>query len=408
MMKNFNALQLLAYFVLGTFLLAEEKTVSFSAEEVKIINTLSPLPAVKPDPTNKYSKNTKAIAFGEDLFNDWRFSTGAELFACQTCHRVSDHFMSVRDDTEIDIPTLWNVGYNNWFFWDGRADTLWAQALGPFENPKEHDSNRTEIVSIISRDTKYKEIYEEIFGEIPDFRDYKRFPVPAKPSKENKEANANWQSMTKEDQMQVNKVFANVGKALAAFQMTLVSQKTDFDVFVEGLKENDSEKQKALSEPAKRGLKVFVGKGKCITCHSGPSFSDSAFHDTQLPEIDIDLGFKHARHGGIKTVADDIFNAAGPFSDAPASYLAERLKTLKPHSKNKGQFKTPGLRNIVYTQPYMHTGQFRSLIDVINFYSDMKNASESDHPEIQPRKFTEQEKRDLIAFLESISTFAKD
>ena len=384
----------------------KQSSVHFSDEELKAVYTLSPLPEVKEDPTNKYSKNSKAITFGEDLFNDWRLSKGEE-FACQTCHRVMDHLMSVRNDTPIDIPTLWNLGYNKWFFWDGRADTLWAQSLGPIENPKEHNSSRTEIASLISGDDNYKKVYNEIFGAIQDFSDKDRFPEPAKPSKDDFEANKNWEKMTAEDRFAVNKVFANTGKALAAFQMTLVSQKTDFDVFVEGLKEKNSKKLKALSIPAQRGLKVFIGKGKCISCHSGPSFSDSEFHDTQLPETEIDLGFKNARHGGIKEVKASIFNAAGPFSDAPQGVQAKRTKTIKADASNKGQFKTPGLRNIQYTQPYMHTGQFRSLIDVINFYSDMKNSQESSHPEIEPRNFTEQEKKDLVEFLESLSSFAK-
>ena len=407
-MRSYLHLTTSLFFLCGVFsIFAEERKVSFSSEELDLIKTLSPLPAVKADPTNKYSTNSKAVMFGEDLFNDWRLSRGEE-FACQTCHRVTDHLMSVRNDTPKDIPTLWNLGYNKWFFWDGRADTLWSQALGPIENPKEHDSSRTEIASLISGDDNYRKVYKAIFGQLPpDFSDKDRFPEPAKPSRENEEANNNWQSMSPKDQMAVNKVFANVGKALAAFQMTLVSQKTDFDVFVEGLKENNEKKKEVLSKEAQRGIKLFIGKGKCVTCHSGPSFSDSEFHDTQLPEIAIDLGFKNARHGGVKEVKENIFNAAGPFSDAPTGTLAKRTQNLTSGSENKGRFKTPGLRNIQYTQPYMHTGQFRSLIDVINYYSDMKNAQPTDHPEIEPRNFTEEEKRDLIAFLESISSFAK-
>ena len=407
-MRNYLHLLIWLFFLSSTIVLvANEKAVSFSLEEIEIIKTLSPLPAVKADPTNKYSTNAKAVMFGEDLFNDWRLSRGEE-FACQTCHRVTDHLMSVRNDTPTDIPTLWNLAYNDWFFWDGRADTLWSQALGPIENPKEHDSSRTEIASLISGDESYRNVYKEIFGQFPpDFADKDRFPEPGKPSREDKEANENWQSMSAKDQMAVNKVFANVGKALAAFQMTLVSQKADFDVFVEGIKENDGQKLKVLSPAAQRGLKVFIGKGKCVTCHSGPSFSDSKFHDTQLPETDFDLGFKNARHGGIKKLKENIFNAAGPFSDAPNGALAKRTQNLKSTSENKGRFKTPGLRNILYTQPYMHTGQFRSLIDVINYYSDMKDAQSTDYPEIEPRNFTEGEKRDLVAFLESISSFAK-
>ena len=400
---------LLSFLFFSGLVNAESKikfSASFTADDLEMIKTLSPLPESPADPTNKVGLNPKAATFGEDLFNDWRLSRGEE-FACQTCHRVTDHLMSVRDDTPIDIPTLWNLGHNKWFFFDGRADTMWAQALGPIENPKEHDFSRTEVAALISGDIYYSKTYKQLFGDIPDFSDKERFPEPGKPSKDNKEANKNWEKMTAKDRMAVNKVFANVGKALAAFQMTLTSQKTDFDVFVEGIKENDQKKVKALSKSAQRGLKAFVGKGKCITCHSGPAFTDSEFHDTQLPEIEVDLGFKNARHGGIKDVKGSIFNAAGPFSDDPKGEFAKRLSKLKTEARNKGQFKTPGLRNIYYTQPYMHTGQFRSIIDVINFYSDMKGAQASDHPEIVPRKFTEQEKADLVEFLKSISTFAQ-
>ena len=393
-----------------TGLSVAEKKVNFSAAfteaDLKVIQTLSPLPESPADPTNKVGLNPKAAAFGEDLFNDWRLSRGEE-FACQTCHRVTDHLMSVRNDTPIDIPTLWNLGHNKWFFWDGRADTMWAQALGPIENPKEHDFSRTEVAALISGDINYSKVYKQLFGDIPDFSDKDRFPEPGKPSKDNKEANENWEKMTAKDRLAVNKVFANVGKALAAFQMTLISQKTDFDVFVEGIKEKDQQKINALSKSSQRGLKLFLGKGKCISCHNGPAFTDSQFHDTQLPEIDIDLGFKNARHGGIEVVKESIFNAAGPFSDDPKGAYAKRTMSIKAAAANKGQFKTPGLRNVNYTQPYMHTGQFRSLIDVINFYSDMKGAQESDHPEIEPRNFTEQEKKDLVEFLKSISTFAQ-
>ena len=407
MIKHFILLTLTAFVSLNAIGESKEKfAADFTTEDLKVIKTLSPLPEVPADPTNKVGLKSKAATFGEDLFNDWRLSRGEE-FACQTCHRVTDHLMSVRDDTPTDIPTLWNLAYNDWFFFDGRADTMWAQALGPIENPKEHNFSRTEVAHLISSDLNYNKVYKELFGEIEDFSDKERFPEPGKPSKDDEEANKNWEKMTAKDRMAVNKVFANVGKALAAFQMTLVSQKTDFDVFVEGIKENDQKKINALSASAQKGLKLFVGKGKCITCHSGPAFTDSKFHDTQLPETDIDLGFKNARHGGVETVKKSIFNAAGPFSDDPNSNFAKRLKNLEQEPAQKGKFKTPGLRNVDYTQPYMHTGQFRTLIDVINFYSDMKNAQDSDHPEIEPRNFTEQEKRDLIEFLKSISSFAK-
>jgi cytochrome c peroxidase len=376
----------------------------FSTTELDIIKTLSPLPEIPADPTNQVGLNPKAADMGSELFNDWRLSRGEE-FACQTCHRISDDFMSVRLDTPKDIPSLWNIAYNNWFFWDGRADTLWMQALGPIENPDEHDFSRSEIAKLIAVDDYYKKTYTELFGEIPDFSDYNRFPDPAMPSKDNLEANRNWQSMSPQDRMEVNKVFANVGKALAAFQMTLISQKNNFDVFVEGIKENNEKKKQALSLKAKRGLKVFLGKGQCIECHHGPAFTDSKFHNTLLPKIDVELGFNAGRHGGIQDLKNSIFNAAGPFSDAPKSTTAKRLSNLKAQKNDIDGFKTPGLRNVYYTHPFMHTGQFRDLKEVIEFYSEMKGAQKSDHPKIEPRHFSQNEKSDLLEFLKSLSSY---
>jgi cytochrome c peroxidase len=279
------------------------------------------------------------------------------------------------------------------------------QALGPIENPIEHNFSRTEVAHVIDLDDFYSKTYGELFGELPDFSDYDRFPIPSMPSKHNEEADENWKSMKEEDQMKVNRVFANVGKVLAAFQMSLVSQKTNFDVFVQGLKENDPEKTQALSTDAQRGLKVFIGKGKCIDCHLGPTFTDSKFHNTLLPDTGVDLGFKEGRHGGIEDVKNSIFNAAGPYSDAPKGEVAKRLKNLNPENKDRNGFKTPGLRNVFYTHPYMHTGQFKDLQAVIEFYSEMTSSQSSDSPEIQPKHFTQQEKSDLLEFLKSLSSY---
>lgn len=398
-----RALFLITTLITSVHVLSAEKKNVFSVEELELIQTLSPLPEIPPDPTNKVALNPKAADFGSELFNDWRLSRGEE-FACQTCHRITEDFMSVRFDTPKDIPSLWNLAYNNWFFWDGRADTLWMQALGPIENPKEHNFSRSEIAKLISNDDYYKKTYIELFGNFPDFNDLKRFPDPAMPSKDHPEANKNWQSMNEEDRMETNKVFANVGKVLAAFQMTLISQKTNFDVFVEGIKENNQQKIEALSAQAKRGLKLFLGKGQCIQCHNGPSFSDSKFHNTLLPLTDIDLGFNAGRYGGIEDVKNSIFNAAGPFSDAPKGIKAKRLKKLNAQNEDRDGFKTPGLRNVAFTHPYMHTGQFNNLIEVIDFYSEMKGAQSSDHPEIKPRHFTKEEKQDLLKFLKALSS----
>lgn len=388
--------------VLAFIFTSHAEKVQFSAEQLAKIKSLSPLPEIPLDPTNKVDGNEEAIQLGEAFFNDWRFSRGEE-FACADCHRETDHFVTFRADTHVEIPTLYNMAYNKWFFFDGRADTLWSQALGPIEETIEHDFSRTEVAFLMSSDIEYKPKYEKFFGPIPDFSDPDRFPQPAKPSSSNHEANKNWQSMTKEDQFQVNKVFANVGKIFAAYQSQLVSPKTKFDVFVEGLNEQNEDKLSILSESAKRGLKIFVDKGKCITCHSGPNFSDNSFHDMRLPAFKAKRGLPGARAVGIAKVKESIFSANGPFSDSPKS---EHLETLNVEAGDEFKIKTPTLRFVAGTPPYMHTGQFRFLSDVVEFYSEMKGAREpldGISPEMTPGNFTAQDKKDLLEFLKCIS-----
>lgn len=386
--------------LLSPFLSAEDSI--FSAAEIERIKTMSPLPEIPLDPTNKIDGNKKAIHLGEAFFNDWRFSRGEE-FACATCHRETDHFTTSRTDTDVEIPTLYNMAYNKWFFWDGRSDTLWSQTLGPIEAGIEHNFSRTEVAFLMHSDVEYKPAYEKFFGPVPDFSDADRFPQPAKPSSDDVEANTNWQSMTKEDQFLVNKVFANVGKIFAAYQAQLVSPKTKFDVYVEGLKEKNQEKLSAISDSAKRGLKVFVGKGQCITCHSGPNFSDNSFHDMRLPKFTEKKGIPGARAVGIGKVKENIFSANGPFSDSPRS---KHLNELSVQAGDEFKIKTPTLRFIAATPPFMHTGQFRFLTDVIDFYSEMKGARapiDGIEPEMTPGNFTAQEKKDLLEFLKCIS-----
>ena len=388
-------------------LTAVEKQVGFTKEELKKIKSLAPLPALKADPTNKVHLSEKAALFGENMFGDWRLSRGEE-FACQTCHRTTDDWMTVRTDTERDIPSLWNMGHNKWFFWDGRADSLWAQALGPIENPKEHDFSRGEIAQLIFNDPDYRKVYEELFGKIDDLSDPKRFPIPAKPADYDEVSDKNWKSMTPEDQHKVNKVFANVGKALAAFQASIVSQKTRFDQYVADIK-TDQPKPSSLTYEEQMGLKVFVGKGKCIECHSGPNFSDGEFHNTQVPTT-LGEEYESGRKSGIKSILASEFNSAGRYSD-DREYGKKLLKELKAVSEQDRKFKTPTLRNIVNTNPYMRNGQFESLQAVIDFYSEMKGASKLEKGqkrEIEPRNFTEQEKKYLLAFLKSLSSHATE
>ncbi len=126
--------------------------------------------------------------------------------------------------------------------------------------------------------------------------------------------------------------------------------------------------------PPSRGLKLFVGAANCAACHTGPALSDGEFHNLGLPLLpgeEPDRG----RAGGIAPLRADIFNAAGTFSDDPTGTVARRLEFLAPQQSQLGAFKTPTLRNVALTAPYMHDGRFANLAAVLEFYAQGKAAS---------------------------------
>src|SRR5262249_55764217 len=156
--------------------------------------------------------------------------------------------------------------------WDGRKDSLWSQALGPLEDGREHGTSRLAILHVIAGDPAYARAWKAVFGELPDLADAQRFPPEGRPVPEAPERApaVAWASMTSEDQELVTRAFANVGKAIAAFERRLVSRSAPFDRFVAGLRANDPAGIAALDESAQRGARLFVGKAHCVLCHDGP------------------------------------------------------------------------------------------------------------------------------------------
>jgi cytochrome c peroxidase len=208
--------------------------------------------------------------------------------------------------------------------------------------------------------------------------------------------------MSAADQDAINRVFANLGKAIAAFERRIVSRRSPFDRFAEGLRDGDPEKLRALSPPAQRGLRTFVGRGNCRLCHSGPNFTDGEFHSVGVPERASYVDY--ARLRGIHEVVRDPFNGIGPYSDdrsaGPVRFLPR--ETHQGHN----QFKTPTLRNVAETAPYMHNGSFPTLEAVVRFYSTREGARFSRHHTesiLRPLDLTGREVADLVAFLESLT-----
>ncbi|NOQ67461.1 MAG: hypothetical protein GQ556_09650, partial [Desulfobacterales bacterium] len=180
------------------------------------IVSLGPAPV---DPSNKYSDNPKAAAFGRKLFFEDHFSGNMKV-SCATCHREDYSFTDNlplshgMDTTPRRSMPLIGVAYNSWFFWDGRTDSLWSQALGPIESKLEHGISRTMSAYIISK--YYREEYESLFGPIPEITEDK-WPQEARPAQDDPIALKAWVLMNPEQREVVNRIYVNMGKSIAAF-----------------------------------------------------------------------------------------------------------------------------------------------------------------------------------------------
>lgn len=350
------------------------------------------------------------------MFFDPRLSRDGKI-SCATCHDPAKSFTDGKTLSEgaatgdRHTPAIWNVAHHRWLFWDGRADTLWGQVAGPLESPNEMDGDRVSIARLIVQDDSLREAYVQIFGKLPNISDASRFPQAARPLLQSPQDSQHraWQAMREGGREDINRVLANIGKALAAYETRLISRDSPFDRFVVQLKRN--EKLDAISASAQRGLKLFVGRADCRQCHLGPMFSDGEFHNIRVPPLGGGEPTDAGRFRGIDLLRASPFNAAGRFSDDRDGAAAKRLAFLAKPADSWGAFKTPSLRNVARTPPYMHQGQFASLRDVLNYYSTLEGAVVmGHHPEtvLKPLFLDAQEIDDLIAFLECLTDEAID
>jgi cytochrome c peroxidase len=384
-------------------------TAEFTRGELEEIFTRSPLGEPPADPTNSVYENPGAAGLGQRLFFDRRLSKDGTV-SCALCHPpersfADGHALPERFAVDRNVPSLWNVSWNRWFFWDGRADSLWSQALQPIENPREQAATRLQAAHLVLEDPALRAAYERVFGPAPDLSDASRFPPRGSPLAlpPGSALHAAWTSMAEADQVVVNRVYSNLGKSIAAYERQLVSRRSPFDVFVEGLKTKDPEKMKALSPQARQGLKLFIGKANCRLCHVGPNFTDGEFHNIGIPASRG--GPAPGRFAAIGELRKDVFNTKGAFSDARAEGEA-KLDFLVQGQDQWGQIKTPSLRNVAKTAPYMHQGQFKTLEEVVLFYSTLQGMVQEGHPEralLTPLHLTPLEIVSLVAFLESLT-----
>lgn len=385
----------------------------------------SPLPPVPADPTNKYADDPRAVSLGRALFYDERFSSNGEL-SCATCHDPDKDW----GDGEVTAtglasfgvhsPSLWNVAHNRWFFWDGRADTLWSQAVQPWEHPDEMGGDRVSFARLLHSDAELSSSYVELFGPLPDVSGW---PAAARPVGEGSAdpMQRAWEGMDAEAQAEATLVIVNLAKAVAAFERLMVTSLTAFDRYVRGLRLGAPEDLAALGDEELNGMELFFGEARCHLCHHGPLFTDLEFHDVRLPygldesgEVVREMG----RWEGIGAVLKDPLNSEGDFSDATLGAASVsgsargHLEFLLRSPHTKGEFKTPGLRNVARTAPFTHRGIYASLEEVIRHYSELADAPAKRHEDAEeilvPVHLDEAEISALVAFLEALSSPGAD
>ena len=384
----------------------------WSADELGVIASLSlgKLPPRPQDLSNAVEGRPEATALGKRLFTDVRFSRTGTV-SCASCHAPDKQFQDglpvgrgVGVGSRRSMPIV-GMGHSPWLFWDGRKDSLWSQALGPLEDAVEHGGNRMRHAHLLQ--THYKAEYEALFGPLPDLAGLPQDAGPLGSAAEQ----SSWQGMAPSRRNDVSRVFANMGKAIAAYENSLAYGESRFDRYARAVTAHDAGNAVALTQSEVNGLRVFLGRGQCVTCHNGPLMTDQHFHNTGVPPRDPahpDRG----RAAVVAKVGNDEFNCLGPFSDAHPDECAELRFMVTDDRALEAAFKTPSLRNVALRAPYMHAGQLASLEQVVGHYMSAPAAavghSELGHGgagplERKPIRLSEQEARDLVAFLATLS-----
>jgi cytochrome c peroxidase len=353
-------------------------------DELELLRELHTMPQRPPaDPTNRLADNAQAAALGNRLFHDPKLSACGTV-SCASCHDGDGRTVpkALADGcnggvTGRNPPTILNVGHERWFMWDGRADRLWNQAILPMTSPIEMASNPTIVRGQLT--SSYLAEYTELFGKTPE--------------------------ATEDDE-----ILANVGKLMQAYERTVNRTHSPFDEDVKRfIAAAETSQAEADRDPAHLALKTYVRKGQCIICHKGVTMTDHLFHN---------IGVKDSTPGApgqtaaIEAMLDWKFNAAGPYSDARTGQDANRLGSVRAtlaekRAEMEGAYKTPTLRNITLTAPYMHTGELATLEEVIEFYN--KGGDEDGSfagtrtDTIKPLDLNDEEKAVLVKLLESMT-----
>jgi cytochrome c peroxidase len=395
-----------------------------SAADLAALGMQSPLPAVPADPTNAFADNAAAAKLGQMLFFDKSYA-GALVVAdtgtngglgaagdtgkvsCASCHAVGSESLDDRRSQPGKVSLGTNLGTRNalgainssfyaWTNWGGRFDSQWALPTAVAENGAIMNSTRLAVAHMLY--VKYRTEYNALFptpldADLDPASTSTRFPATGKPGQ------ANWDTgVAADDKIIINRIYANYGKALAAYVRKLVSRNAPFDRFIAGDKT-------AINAAAQKGAKLFLTKG-CVGCHSGPNFSDNQFHALLAPDDPNAAARDMGRYQDVPGLigAANVFNVNGAYSD---NTTTGKLTGLVQDVAQKGQFRTKSLRNIAQSGPYMHSGQLATLEDVVELYNvgggDPGSSGITKDSRMMPLNLTSGEKTELIEFMKTLT-----
>lgn len=337
---------------------------------------LPPVPVPADNPTTP-----EKVRLGDKLFHDTRFSTTGKV-SCATCHDANTGFTdSPRQVSEgIDgktgtrnAPTVLNAAFNKTQFWDGRSPSLEDQSLHPFLNPVEMGlANHDPILAVVKKDAAYKKEFKAAFGVAPE-------------------------------QITMD----HVTKAIAAFERTMVAGDSPFDRWFYG---GDA---KAMTDQQRRGYELFIGKARCVDCHvieqTQASFTDHRFHNIGVGVNRIQKDIPRLAHAYMKANKTTEQVDVDVLTDPKSSELG-RFAVVPASFDGLGAFKTPTLRNIEITAPYMHDGSIATLEKVVEHYNNGGVTNPGDPVNdflsggIRPLNLTKEEQADVVAFLKALTS----
>ena len=364
--------------------------------------TLSSLPPLGADSSNRWADDTAAASLGRALFFDTRLSGNGKV-SCGSCHQAGKEFQDgvplaagVGTTTRRTMPVA-GTAHSAWFFWDGRSDSQWSQALGPLESPVEHGGDRTQYAHVVA--AYYRAAYERVFGALPSLAN---LPDRAGPVPDSSRRIA-WERIPAARQEDITRVYANIGKAIAAFERRIEHAPTRFDRYVATeLAGRAHTPESAFTTDEEAGLRLFIGKANCVNCHNGPRLTDEHFHNTGVPVSPHVTSMDSGRVTGVRQAVSAEFNCLSKYSDARPEQCAELQFAVTEGEELVRAYKTPSLRGVAERAPYMHAGQLAALTDVVRHY-DQAPAAPTGHSELRRLKLSDRERAQIEAFLRTLS-----